>query len=144
MSPPEIPSSDALGNTRVLAILEQIRDQVRLGNGFASRTAANTGNIANNIIRIRKDIADIRNGETGSKPSADTLTPVERQQVDETKRRIRALRQKNPHYPLLAVSRSVRRDFATRGICGGYKTDLALNSRVSRELKREDAGLPPF
>lgn len=123
----------------VCGILTEIRDGILQGNEFASQTAKNTRT-------IRQDVSGIRLGQTG--PDAvlhrDPLTPAERRQVNLVKARYTEKRSANPHYSLLSISRAVRREDHAAGVRGGYKTDLALNSRASLEIKREDAGRPPF
>lgn len=123
----------------VCGILAEIRDGILHGNEFASQTARNTKT-------IRQDVSAIRQGRTGADAvlHKDPLTAVERRQVNLVKARYTEKRSTNPHYSLLSVSRAVRREDHDAGIRGGYKTDLALNSRASLEIKREDAGLPPF
>ncbi len=139
--------------TRVIGLLTEIRDKITIVNGHAAETAANTRSTARdarravaNLSAIKRDVSKMRAGDSGggSDLRGDTLTPAERRQVNEVKRRFRAKRQENPHYPLLAVSRSVLRDALAVGERSGYKKELALNARASKEIKREDAGLPPF
>jgi len=130
---------DSESNREVVTILRNIHEAIVEGNTYASRTATNTK-------YIRRDVSGIREGRTGAnaRQREDPLTPAERRQVDSVKRRYYEKRKENPHYSLLSVSRDVRREDLKKGIAGGYKDDMALNHRASVEIKREDAGLPPF
>ncbi len=140
-------------NKQVLGLLAEIRDTIAIGNGHAAETAANTRNAsqaahraAASLMAIKRDVFGIRIGDTGpnARLRSDPLTPSERRQVDEVKRRFRAKRLEDPHYPLLSVSRAVLRDAHTAGERNGYRKELSLNARASKEIKREDVGLPPF
>ena len=124
---------------RVVGLLTEIRDEIAANNSYAARTAANS-------THIRRDIHGIRLGDTGpdAKLHKDPLAPAERRQVDAVKKRYYELVRENPHCHLLTISRQIRRLDRSLGRIGGYKDDFALNNRASKELKREQAGLPPF
>ena len=124
---------------RIYGVLTEIRDGIGRGNDFAAQTAHNTK-------AIRQDVSGIRQGRTGAdaRIAKDPLGHAERRQVELVKSRYREKRKTNPAYSLFSISKAIRREDHAAGIRGGYKTDLALNSRASLEIKREDANLPPF
>lgn len=123
----------------VVEILTKIHAEIIRGNEFASRTATNTK-------CLRQDVSGIRQGRTGpdARTRTDPLARAERRQVELVKKRYYELRKDNPHCSLFAISKAIRRADKAAGIVGGYKTDNALNSRASKEIKREDAGIPIF
>ena len=124
---------------RVIGLLTEIRDGIVTNNSYAARTAANS-------TQIRRDVMGIRLGDTGpdAKLRKDPLAPAERRQVDAVKKRYYELIRENPHCHLLTISRQIRRLDHSLGKTGGYKDDFALNNRASKEIKREQAGQPPF
>lgn len=141
-----------MGNTdsgdckRTDEILVQILDEVQTCSGYLKTTAESTAKTATHVKNVRQDIRAIREGKTGPnlRSGIDPLSRPRREEVNRVKEIIREKRKINPAYSLLSVSRLVRRESARIGRIGGYTTDLALNSRASTELKREDAGLKPF
>lgn len=124
---------------QVINLLTEIRDGVN-ANLVANKQTARSSTY------IRADIGAIREGRTGadSRQHEDPLTRAQRRQVNEVKKRYAEKLITNPHYSLLSISKAVRREDLSKGVEGGYKTDIALNSRASKEFHREQKGLPPF
>ena len=127
-------------------LLVRILDEVQACSGYLKATAESTAKTATHAKSVRQDIRAIRDGKTGPSPlrGIDPLPRPRREEVNRVKEIIREKRKVNPAYSLLSVSRQVRKESARIGRVGGYTTDLALNSRASTELKREECGLPPF
>ena len=127
-------------------LLVRILDEVQACSGYLKVTAESTAKTATHAKSVRQDIRAIRDGKTGPSPlrGIDPLPRPRREEVNRVKEIIREKRKVNPAYSLLSVSRQVRKESARIGRVGGYTTDLALNSRASTELKREECGLPPF
>lgn len=123
----------------ITELLTDISESLHEINANVAKTAVSTK-------KIRQDVSGIRIGDTGPKAvhRKDPLSPSCRRQVDIVKKRYAQKRLENPNYSLLSISKSVRREDARDGIRGGYATDLALNSRASTEIKREDLGQPPY
>ena len=136
-------STQKIGTGELLA---RILDEVQACSGYLKTTAESTAKTATHAKNVRKDIRSIRDGKTGPSPlrGIDPLPRPRREEVNRVKEIIREKRKMNPAYSLLSVSKQVRKESARIGRVGGYTTDLALNSRASTELKREEAGLPPF
>jgi hypothetical protein len=127
-------------------LLARILDEVQTCSGYLKATAESTAKTATHAKNVRQDVRAIREGKTGTGALSgiDPLPRPRREEVNRVKEIIREKRKANPAYSLLSVSRSVRKESARIGRVGGYTTDLALNSRASTELKREECGLPPF
>ena len=127
-------------------ILVRILDEVQACSGYLKATAESTAKTATNTRNVRQDIRAIREGKTGpgSLRGIDPLSRPKREEVNRVKEIIREKRKVNPAYSLLSVSRAVRKESKRIGRTGGYTTDLALNSRASTELKREENGFPPY
>lgn len=123
----------------ITTILTDIRENLREINANVAKTTVSTK-------KIREDVSGIRIGDTGPKSvnRKDPLSSSCRRQVNIVKMRYAQKRLENPNYSLLSISKAVRREDSAAGIRGGYTTDLALNSRASTEIKREDLGLPPY
>lgn len=132
------------GETKKL--LEEILGEVKTSNVYLKATAAATTKTATNTKNVRQDVRAIREGKTGpsSLSGIDPLSHPKREEVNRVKELIREHRKTNPRYSLLSVSTFVRKESARLGRLGGYETDLALNSRASTELKREENGLRPY
>ena len=130
----EIESSE-----KVVELLTEIRNGIVKGNAYAAHIAANTKT-------IRQDVTGIRDGRTGAdaRLHEDPLKPSLRRQVELVKKRYYALLKENPFTQLLPICRQVRKEDRAAGIAGGYRDDNGLNSRASKEIKREQAGHPPF
>lgn len=135
------------------SLVQKVIEEIRAGNAFAAQTAENTRLTVENTHAtathtkdIRRDVTAIRLGKTGTKHSLqeDPLKPVQREEVEEAKLRIREQRKTNPHVSRLGICTQVLREWRQRGIKGGYTDKFALNNRVTTELNREDASLPPF
>lgn len=131
---------------KTINILEKILDELHTGNSYLKTTAEKTIKTVSNTKNIRQDLRAIREGKTGttSLTGIDPLSRPRREEVNRVKDIIREKRKINPRYSLLSVSAFVRKESNRLGRIGGYETDLALNSRASTELKREEAGLKPY
>ena len=127
-------------------LLEQILEEVQTGNAYLKASAEATAKTATNTKNLRQDVRAIREGKTNtsSLSGIDPLTRAKREEVNRVKELIREHRKSNPCYSLLSVSKFVRKESARLGRFGGYETDIALNSRASTELKREENGLNPY
>lgn len=124
---------------KVVDLLTEIRDGIVQGNAYAAHIAANT-------TTIRRDVTGIREGRTGAdaRLREDPLKPALRRQVNLVKKRYYAMLKDNPFTQLLPISRQIRKEDRAAGVAGGYRDDLALNNRAWKEIKREQAGMPPF
>jgi len=131
---------------KTINILEKILDELHTGNSYLKTTAEKAIKTVSNTKNIRQDLRAIREGKTGttSLTGIDPLSRPRREEVNRVKDIIREKRKINPRYSLLSVSAFVRKESNRLGRIGGYETDLALNSRASTELKREEAGLKPY
>jgi len=131
---------------KTINILEKILDELHTGNSYLKTTAEKAIKTVSNTKNIRQDLRAIREGKTGTSAltGIDPLTRPKREEVNRVKELIREHRKTNPRYPLLSVSAFVRKESFRLGRIGGYTTDIALNSRASTELKREENGLRPY
>jgi hypothetical protein len=136
----------AINDSETSELLKEILSEVKLGNSYLKTTATATAQTATNTKNLRQDVRAIREGKTGTTELSgiDPLSRPKREEVNRVKELIREHRKTNPGYSLLSVSTFVRKESLRIGRIGGYKTDLALNSRASTELKREDNGLKPY
>ena len=127
-------------------ILKDILNKFAESNKYLQITADATTKTAANTKNLRQDIRAIREGKTGTSElrGIDPLSRQKREEVNLVKQLIREHRKTNPNYSLLSVSTFVRKESLRIGRIGGYETDLALNSRASTELKREENGLSPY
>ena len=128
------------------SILGKILNEVQIVNSYLKTTAETSAKTAVNTKSIRQDLRAVREGKTGTSAltGIDPLTRPKREEVNRVKELIREHRKTNPRYPLLSVSAFVRKESFRLGRIGGYTTDIALNSRASTELKREENGLRPY
>ena len=136
----------AINDTETSGLLKEILSEVRLGNSYLKTAATATAQTAANTKNLRQDVRAIREGKTGTTELSgiDPLSRSKREEVNRVKELIRGHRKTNPGYSLLSVSTFVRKESLRIGRIGGYETDLALNSRASTELKREESGLSPY
>lgn len=128
------------------SLLKEILSEVKIGNSYLKTAAKATTQTAANSKNLRQDLRAIREGKTGTTELSgiDPLSRSKREEVNRVKELIREHRKTNPGYSLLSVSTFVRKESLRIGRIGGYETDLALNSRASTELKREESGLSPY
>ena len=127
-------------------VLKQILKKFEENNKYLQITSDATTKTAANTKNLRQDIRAIREGKTVTSELSgiDPLSRPKREEVNLVKKLIREHKKTNPNYSLLSVSTFVRKESLRIGRIGGYKTDLALNSRASTELKREENGLSPY
>ncbi len=102
-----------------------------------ARTASAAEKTTRNMTTLRQDVSAIRDGRTGAdaRLRKDPLTPAQRRQVDEVKRRYAKLLENGYTHSRLGVAKAVMREDGFAGRAIGYTDAKALDNRVAKELK---------